>query len=70
MLETKQIPWTEDEENAFTAALGAWVQAWFRDLARTGESATLSPNVETHLALVWRAGREYGRRLGGNDGQG
>ena len=61
MLESKvtTTPWPEDEEQAFTDALGKWVRSWFRECARTGKSVTLGPETEAHLALIWRAAREY-----------
>ena len=64
--EIKQTPWLEDEEAAFTVVVGQWVRAWFSELGRSGNSVTLGPKTESHLALFWRAGREYERLHGGS----
>ncbi len=52
-------PWTKEEEEAFTAALGKWTRKWFQDCARSGNSVKLGPTTEQNLAIIWRSGREY-----------
>lgn len=65
MQDRTTTPWTEDEEQAFTEAIGRWVRAWFRECARTGENVLIGPMSEVQLALIWRAGREYEKGLEG-----
>lgn len=68
MQESKIIstPWTEEEEEAFTNALGKWVRKWFSDCARSGNSVKLGPTTEQNLAIIWRTGREYEAKQIGN----
>lgn len=59
MDDIKATPWPEEENQAFTDAVGRWVRSLFAECVRTGNSVQIGPTSERHLALIWRAGREY-----------
>ena len=61
MLESKvtTTPWTEEEEDAFTVAMGAWIRTWFTHCRTSGRDVMIGPKTEELLAQVWRAGQEY-----------
>ena len=59
MYEITSTQWSKDEEQAFTDALGKWVKAWLTECAKSGHDVLLGPSTESHLAVMWRSGRDY-----------
>lgn len=59
--ETKSTPWSPEEEMAFETAIGKWARTWFSRLERSGASVSMGPETQQMLALMWTAGRDYGR---------
>lgn len=61
MDEIETTCWPEQEQAAFSVALGQWLGLWFKILANSKERLIIIPETPRLLALIWRAGRNYER---------